>query len=257
MGARALRGSLDPPGSARRRDRVARVRPLLTGSPGPPVGAGILWSSSKEGRCRSRRSRRSGWTASWCRGTTPRCTCSPTPCTTAAASSRASGPTRPPRGAAVWHLDEHLKRLFRSAKLYHTDIPYSREAITQATKDVIRANGLERLLRPPARAPRLRRDGREPAGGAGQRRHRGVAVGRLPRRGGARAGRAHQGQQLAPQRAELAAGGREGHRAVHQLRPREGGEPEGRLRRGDHAERGRLRDRRLRARTCSSSGTAC
>jgi branched-chain amino acid aminotransferase len=46
------------------------------------------------------------------------------------------------RGAAVWHLDEHLKRLFRSAKLYHMDIPYSREAITDATKEVIRANGL-------------------------------------------------------------------------------------------------------------------
>ncbi|MGI8616752.1 MAG: aminotransferase class IV, partial [Actinomycetota bacterium] len=46
------------------------------------------------------------------------------------------------RGAAVWHLDEHLKRLFRSAKLYHTEIPYSREAITQATKDVILANKL-------------------------------------------------------------------------------------------------------------------
>jgi branched-chain amino acid aminotransferase len=46
------------------------------------------------------------------------------------------------RGPAVWHLDEHLKRLFRSAKLYHVDIPYSREAITEATKDLIRANGL-------------------------------------------------------------------------------------------------------------------
>ena len=46
------------------------------------------------------------------------------------------------RGPAVWHLDEHLKRLFRSAKLYHMDIPYSREAITEATKEVIRANGL-------------------------------------------------------------------------------------------------------------------
>jgi len=46
------------------------------------------------------------------------------------------------RGAAVWHLDEHLKRLFRSAKLYHMDIPYSLEAITDATKEVIRANGL-------------------------------------------------------------------------------------------------------------------
>jgi branched-chain amino acid aminotransferase len=46
------------------------------------------------------------------------------------------------RGPAVWHLDEHLKRLFRSAKLYHADIPYSREALTQATKEVIRANDL-------------------------------------------------------------------------------------------------------------------
>ena len=47
------------------------------------------------------------------------------------------------RGPAVWHLDEHLKRLFRSAKLYHMDIPYSVEAITDAVRDVIRANGLD------------------------------------------------------------------------------------------------------------------
>ena len=46
------------------------------------------------------------------------------------------------RGAAVWHLDEHLRRFFRSAKLYHMEIPYSREALTGATKEVIRANGL-------------------------------------------------------------------------------------------------------------------
>jgi branched-chain amino acid aminotransferase len=46
------------------------------------------------------------------------------------------------RGAAVWHLEEHLKRLFRSAKLYHMDIPYSVEAITEGVKDVIRTNGL-------------------------------------------------------------------------------------------------------------------
>ena len=47
------------------------------------------------------------------------------------------------RGPAVWHLDEHLKRLFRSAKLYHMEIPYSVEAITDAVRDVIRANGLD------------------------------------------------------------------------------------------------------------------
>ncbi len=47
------------------------------------------------------------------------------------------------RGAAVWHLDEHLRRLFRSAKLYHMDIPFSHEALVQATKDLIIANGLD------------------------------------------------------------------------------------------------------------------
>ncbi len=46
------------------------------------------------------------------------------------------------RGAAVWHLHEHLKRLFRSANLYHMEIPFSLEAITEATKEVIRVNGL-------------------------------------------------------------------------------------------------------------------
>ena len=47
------------------------------------------------------------------------------------------------RGPAVWHLDEHLRRLARSAKLYHMDLPYSNDALVEATKDVIRANGLK------------------------------------------------------------------------------------------------------------------
>ncbi|MFN8232900.1 MAG: branched-chain amino acid transaminase [Actinomycetota bacterium] len=47
------------------------------------------------------------------------------------------------RGPAVWHLDEHLKRLYRSAKLYHLEIPHSLEAITDGVKDTIRANGLD------------------------------------------------------------------------------------------------------------------
>jgi branched-chain amino acid aminotransferase len=46
------------------------------------------------------------------------------------------------RGPAVWHLDEHLRRLGRSAKLYHMDLPFSQEALVEATKEVIRANGL-------------------------------------------------------------------------------------------------------------------
>jgi branched-chain amino acid aminotransferase len=45
-------------------------------------------------------------------------------------------------GPAVWHLDEHLRRLGRSAKLYHMDLPFSHEALVEGTKEVIRANGL-------------------------------------------------------------------------------------------------------------------
>ncbi len=46
------------------------------------------------------------------------------------------------RGPAVWHLEEHVRRLFRSAKVYHLDIPYSEEAISDAIEETIRANGL-------------------------------------------------------------------------------------------------------------------
>jgi branched-chain amino acid aminotransferase len=46
------------------------------------------------------------------------------------------------RGAAIWHLEEHLKRLFRSAKLYHLEIPYSIDALGEAMKETVRVNGL-------------------------------------------------------------------------------------------------------------------
>lgn len=46
------------------------------------------------------------------------------------------------RGPAVWHLDEHLRRLFRSAKLYHMDLPYTHEQLIDATKQIIRVNEL-------------------------------------------------------------------------------------------------------------------
>lgn len=46
------------------------------------------------------------------------------------------------RGPAVFRLDEHLRRLERSAKLYYMPVPYSHEELMRATKDVIKANGL-------------------------------------------------------------------------------------------------------------------
>jgi branched-chain amino acid aminotransferase len=47
------------------------------------------------------------------------------------------------RGPAVWHLDAHLERMYASAAIYHMDLPYSKDELIQATKDVIRSNGLD------------------------------------------------------------------------------------------------------------------
>jgi branched-chain amino acid aminotransferase len=46
-------------------------------------------------------------------------------------------------GPAVFRLPEHLKRLENSCKVYRMAIPYSREELTQAVLETIRANGLE------------------------------------------------------------------------------------------------------------------
>jgi branched-chain amino acid aminotransferase len=47
------------------------------------------------------------------------------------------------RGPAVWHLDAHLERMIASGAIYHMDIPFSKDELILATKDVIRANGLD------------------------------------------------------------------------------------------------------------------
>lgn len=47
------------------------------------------------------------------------------------------------RGAAIFRLDDHIKRLFNSAKIFMMDIPFTIEEITNATKDIIRDNNLE------------------------------------------------------------------------------------------------------------------
>ena len=133
------------------------------------------------------------------------------------AYSRASAPTRPLAGPAVWHLDEHLERLFRSAKLYHMDIPYSVEAIRRRDEGGDPRERPGRLLRPTARDARLRRDGREPAERAGERDHRGLAVGRVPRRGRPRAGRPDQDPSWRRNDQNSLPPRREGDRPVHQL----------------------------------------
>ncbi|HZT77490.1 MAG TPA: branched-chain amino acid transaminase [Vicinamibacterales bacterium] len=46
-------------------------------------------------------------------------------------------------GPAVFRLDAHLERMFQSAALYELPIPYSREALAEATLELIRENHLE------------------------------------------------------------------------------------------------------------------
>src|SRR5215831_13975930 len=55
-----------------------------------------------------------------------------------------------PRGVAIFRLRDHTRRLFDSAKVYRIHMPYSAEALNDACRQVIAANGLKRgaYLRP-------------------------------------------------------------------------------------------------------------
>lgn len=46
-------------------------------------------------------------------------------------------------GTAIFRLKEHTDRLFNSAHIYLMNIPYTREQIMEAQREVVRANGLE------------------------------------------------------------------------------------------------------------------
>ncbi len=56
---------------------------------------------------------------------------------------------RTPNGTAIFRLNDHIRRLFHSAKIYDMVIPYTADEIMRACRDVIRANDLEQgYLRP-------------------------------------------------------------------------------------------------------------
>jgi branched-chain amino acid aminotransferase len=53
------------------------------------------------------------------------------------------------RGAAVFRLTDHIKRLFRSAHVYQMEMPFSQEELVQGAKDTVRENGLKQCyIRP-------------------------------------------------------------------------------------------------------------
>jgi branched-chain amino acid aminotransferase len=47
-----------------------------------------------------------------------------------------------PQGAVGFRLTDHVRRLFHSAKIYRIKVPYTRDAITAACREVVRENGL-------------------------------------------------------------------------------------------------------------------
>lgn len=48
-----------------------------------------------------------------------------------------------PKGPAIFRLQDHTDRLFRSAKILGMKLPYTKEEINQAHLDVVKANGLK------------------------------------------------------------------------------------------------------------------
>jgi branched-chain amino acid aminotransferase len=56
---------------------------------------------------------------------------------------------RTERGAAIFRLEDHTDRLFNSAHIFQMAMPFDKEIINEAHKEVLRANGLEAgYLRP-------------------------------------------------------------------------------------------------------------
>jgi branched-chain amino acid aminotransferase len=54
-----------------------------------------------------------------------------------------------PAGTGIFRLKEHTERLFNSAKIFMMELPYSREQLIEAQREVVRANKLESCyLRP-------------------------------------------------------------------------------------------------------------
>src|SRR5512132_2230771 len=48
-----------------------------------------------------------------------------------------------PAGTGIFRVKEHTDRLFNSAKIFMMQIPFSREQLVEAQREVVRANRLE------------------------------------------------------------------------------------------------------------------
>ena len=173
-----------------------------------------------------------------------RSTCSATGCTTGPASSRASAATRPSAARRSSGTRDHLDRLAKSAELYYLQLPFSTEEIAEATRELIRRNGLAPATS--ARSPSAATaDGPLRADSPMEVIDRRLALGRLPRRRGQAQRHPRQGLELAPDLPGRPDPARQGLGPVPELDPRQDRVEERRLRGGDPARRARLRLRGL------------
>ena len=122
-----------------------------------------------------------------------------------------------PKGTAVFRLTPHLERLRRSAALYEMDLGIPVPELAAAVHDTIAANGVGSCYVRPIVFRGYGEMGLFALNNPVDVVDRGVAVGRLPGRGGARDGRALQGLELPPLRTQHAAAGGQGVGPVHQL----------------------------------------
>ena len=194
---------------------------------------------------RSPRWTRSGWTARWSPGPTPRSTCSRTRCTTARGSSRASARTR--RSAASPCSVSPSTSSGSSAPRSSTTCrcPTRVEQLYDATFEVLESNKLDACYIRPLVFRGYGEMGLYPMNAPVQVDHRRVALGHLPGRGGHQARRARQDEQHPVARPHGAGPRRQGHGPVPQQHPRQDRGAQRRLRRGRDAHGARPRRRGL------------
>ena len=148
-------------------------------------------------------------------------------------------------GTAIFRLAEHTERLFNSARIYLMQIPYAKDALMAAQREVVRANKLESCYLRPIAFYGSEKMGVSPKGAKVHVAIAGVAVGRLPRPRSA--GQGHTRQDLVVRAAshQRDDGAGQVRRHLRQFDPGQPGSDDGRLRRGPAARRRRLRRRRL------------
>ena len=145
-------------------------------------------------------------------------------------------------GTAIFRLKEHTERLFNSAHIYMMKIPYTRERLMEAQREVVRANGLEACYIRPIAFYGSEKMGVSPVGA---KVHVAIAAWPWGAYLGEALSRGHPRQDLV-----LRAPPRQRHHvraprcpAPTQLDPRQPGGDDARLRRGPAARRRRLRRR--------------